>query len=836
MDAIAQNHHVDALWRDLMGVVAQRIAQHGAHPARTVVLLPYAQLMAVARQCWARRAPDGFAPRFETTRNWAGASAFEPGAYDLAFDSGRDLLTARALLARAGLEDRADALSARVVEAAKQLAPLAAAVVPAQRPAWAAKARAAVMLGMEPQALQLEAAIGRVALEWAAASGYVTDTLLAAGAMDDVDLLVVLQGLQEDPLQQALLRAAGAKGVSLPLAARGPRGALALHAASASDDEAERAAACVLRHVEAGRVPVALAATDRVLTRRVAALLAQAGAGMRDEQGWKLSTTRSAAQLMALLKGCAWDASSDEVLDWLKHAPAAPTGAVLGLERRLRRLGLREWRQLRDGDCGESAALRELFARVDAWRQAMQAPRPLGEWLAQLRDLMHETGQAQRLQRDDAGLQVLEALRLMEGGEDLLALPQAGRRMGLGDFRAWADDVLEAESFRPAPRADAPVVILPFEQTLGRPFAAIVLPGCDEQRLPPAPPPPGMWTAAQRDALGLPSRDQLEAAQRAAWAQAVQAPQVDILWREGDDSGEPLLPSPLVQALLFEGASLYPDAREVRELAPQPVASPRPQAAALRVELLSASAYEDLRRCPYRFFALRQLGLKEAEEVDGEVDKRDFGNWLHGVLRQFHESLRDHGEPAEGRAAHLDAIARGAMEGLRVEDGEFLPFQAGWPGVRDAYLDWQARHEREGAVFLEAESEHRFALGEVTLMGRIDRIDAVAGHRLLVDYKTEGAQATDARMKDPAEDTQLAFYAALLGDEPVQAAYLNVSERGKVKLVAHPHVLAARDLMRQAIAAELGRIATGEPLAALGDGRACEFCAARGLCRKDFWS
>jgi ATP-dependent helicase/nuclease subunit B len=30
-------------------------------------------------------------------------------------------------------------------------------------------------------------------------------------------------------------------------------------------------------------------------------------------------------------------------------------------------------------------------------------------------------------------------------------------------------------------------------------------------------------------------------------------------------------------------------------------------------------------------------------------------------------------------------------------------------------------------------------------------------------------------------------------------------------------------------------IAGGQPLPALGDGAACDFCQARGLCRKDFW-
>ena len=41
-------------------------------------------------------------------------------------------------------------------------------------------------------------------------------------------------------------------------------------------------------------------------------------------------------------------------------------------------------------------------------------------------------------------------------------------------------------------------------------------------------------------------------------------------------------------------------------LATNPTPHPMPTGEALPVQRLSASAYEDLRRCPYRFFALRQ--------------------------------------------------------------------------------------------------------------------------------------------------------------------------------------------------------------------------------------
>jgi ATP-dependent helicase/nuclease subunit B len=128
-------------------------------------------------------------------------------------------------------------------------------------------------------------------------------------------------------------------------------------------------------------------------------------------------------------------------------------------------------------------------------------------------------------------------------------------------------------------------------------------------------------------------------------------------------------------------------------------------------------------------------------------------------------------------------------------------------------------------------------LGPLKLAGRIDRIDRMpAGTTLVMDYKTEGLQATRDRMKVPLEDTQLAFYAALLPGREVQAAYLNISERGEITAVWHKELAEATQLLQDAIQAELRHIAEGAPLPALGEGRVCDFCAARGLCRRDAWS
>ena len=105
----------------------------------------------------------------------------------------------------------------------------------------------------------------------------------------------------------------------------------------------------------------------------------------------------------------------------------------------------------------------------------------------------------------------------------------------------------------------------------------------------------------------------------------------------------------------------------------------------------------------------------------------------------------------------------------------------------------------------------------------------------MIDYKTESAMVTRQRIGEPAEDTQLAFYAALMAPEAVRVGYLNVPERGKAELHEHEDVVALRDQLLQGIAQDMGRIARGAPLRALGRGGRCDYCSVRGLCRKDFW-
>lgn len=871
------SHPARLRWAALVSQVQAVQARCHADPRRTLVLVPYAQLMHEGRRAWSLVCPSGFSPRFESSRNWAASlQPFVPGPTDLSMDMARDSLVGAAFIDRVVPTRLEPALRsvmvARLVESARQLAPLAASVPPEDRLAWAAPLTEA--LALSAPSLQWESLLASLALAWASTSAYATDVLwgpLAAPGVG-VDALVVLQGYQQDPLASALAARWGDGATVLDLHGAGDPATTSqprLHACGDAEDEAQRATACVMAQVSAGRWPVALVANDRMLTRRVSAMLGAAGLTVFDETGWKLSTTHVAAQLMSLLRAADPRASMDDVIDLVKQAPVCDDAQVRTLEQQARDEGVATWRSAL-----RSTRLAPLLPPgLPAWLEALQPPRALAQWLADLRQGLQQCGFWADWLIDPAGLQVLQTLRLQEGAaEELLAVSEAlaqtaahsgsgGRsavapgRLSLAGFTAWVREVLEGASYMPRSPGESAVVILPLAQLLGRRFAATVVPGCDELHLNPSPELPGQWTAAQRATLGLPSRETLAQAAAHAWQTALAAPELDLLWRT-QERGEAVQPSPWVQALMPAAASSpSTDPRPLRSLRVQATVPPAPAVPDLLPGALSASAYQDLRDCPYRFFALRQLRLSDAPELQAEPDQRDMGNWLHAVLRAFHT---DRGEQRPGPEADRQLLDRLALEtaasmGLNAGEGGagFLPYQAVWPGLREGYLSWLADFEatdaRAGARFLEGEVAKSAQAGPYALMGTLDRVDLHDSPEgpipIVIDYKTESRSTTTERVRQPLEDTQLAFYAALLPHENVRAAYLSISDkrgdgpRDKAcLLLEQPEVLMAREQLLQGIQHDLDRIQAGQALPALGEGRVCEFCAARGLCRKDFWS
>ena len=874
LDASNLNPANPAYWRQLCTHIHADCVEKGVHLSRCVVLLPFAQLMPLARRYWAEVYASGFVPQFQTTSNWSHQLLpFVSEASDISFEMAQDVLKAAHLLKTAKLDVFAgldaiqqDLITTRLVEASHQLSACAAAIHPHKRLAWAADVRSNVFGGNVSPTFASESSIAQLALYWASTSAYASDVLF-----DDVlikiqaDYLFVLEGLQRDPLARALMLLWGDENATflspphteLPDNLAG----ITLHPAKDAHDEAQLAAACVLRLIEAGRTPVAIAATDRALTRRILAMLATQNVAIRDENGWILSTTRAAAKLMTYLKACAWNASTDSVLDFLKNSDAHILEAeqLAALEKAVRKANRASWSSwvaliASDTTLQEKQTnLLPATQKIETVRAGLQSPRILSAWLVALRTALESSGLLQVLEDDLAGVKVLEVLHIH--GNSAQNLPQSQDRWSLTEFTAWINTALESASYKPPYPDQAQAVILPMSQLLARPFAAAVLAGCDEARFDPSPILPGQWSPAERLALGLITRDEQDAATRAAWHIALQTPVCDVLWRQSESTGEPVLPSSLVQSLQLKlkqndqklAALDQPkEPRIQRNLEANPTPRPQPNGSQLPVTRLSASGYSKLRTCPYQFFALQQLGLKEDDELQENLDKREFGLWLHAVLSRFHEELKvsfelDKNMPVAGvfvaYTAMLNIASHAVILEQKIPDDAFLPWAATWPKVRDGYVNWLLGHQAAGWTFDQAEVWRELSIGNfgLKLVGQLDRIDkSTDGIAMVLDYKTESDSKTAKRLKEPLEDTQLAFYAALVGDETLEAAFVNVSEKLS-KTYAQPDIDHSRSALIEGILDDMQNISAGKSLPALGEGAACDYCAARGLCRKDFW-
>jgi ATP-dependent helicase/nuclease subunit B len=848
---LAPGEDIEAFWRRVAGTCADWLARQGAPLRDAVLLLPFAQQLAPARHAFLAR--GGWMPRITTSHSLA--SALGPTALaapdQLSGDAAIDAFTADRLLAgqswvqplkRSSPRDYRVAL-ARLVDTAQALARAAAQVPPQERPAFLDAARQR-LAALEAGPGLLERALAQVALAWVASDERrpATDTLFSLRP----SAWIWLRAGAPDPLARTLLSQAGDvpalcldADLDLDQAWAGFTPTARVEEAVAPDFEtlAGQAATAVIQHLNAGRRPVALLAQDRVVIRRVRALLARQGLPVHDETGWTLATTPAAAAVMALLRAALAGGAVDDWLAWLKSALA--TGwDVQGLESRCRRFGWRQAAQL------DAATLPPAEGAVWQWaRRQLEplagGPRSLGGWLVAL-------GQA---------LKGLAPLTEVEGGEALLETlwisrnPWAGSaheaalaqtRLRPEEFLAWVDDTLEAAQFEPSQEAGAAeVIITPLARAMLRPFGAVVLPGADAATLGPVNPQAGLLADADAAALGLPSLAERREAEASGLAQLLRVPVLTLLRCEFADA-EPLPPSPLLERLAGAAARAglalpsWVDERAPVATAPQPQARATADAGGRLPAALSASAIDALRNCPYQFFSRVLLGLREADELEQETTKRDYGTWLHAVLKRFHEA-RDGDDEAALRAAAETELAL-------LDAVDFLPFSAAFERLRPLYLAWLAEAEASGQRYAAGEVDREarpFAapLDGLVVKGRIDRIDEAAGQTWLLDYKTGDAKALKDKVAAKLEDTQLATYALLSGAEPgLQAAYLVLDDGKGIALLPHEEVSATALALRDGLQDDLAAMRSGAPLPALGEGRVCDYCEARGLCRKDDWT
>lgn len=846
-----------------------------------VVLLPFAQHLALARKAWAHL--GRWTPRLETTRSWASSLGptvlAKPG--EITFDAAIDALAARAMLegfswaqAMHRSDPRAFRLAVtRFTEAAHGFAQAAASVAPAYRAAYWDTARAA--LSQQAGPASLEKSLSLVALEWAASSAPTP----ATDACFDLtpSALVQVQAGGSDRLANSLLANAAARGVPVfrivldaafeeALQGVTPMAQVSLGVTDQFEEQAQLCAATVVDEVLAGHTPVAIAATDRVLLRRVRSLLDRAGAVVSDETGWTLATTPAAAQIGNLLEVARHDASLDDWLAWLKTALAqrlrehAGPGCVEQLEKACRARAWSRPAEVRVDRLSASAGRLWTAAREHAHQLVVRGEIPLAQWIEILKRALGALDGEAVLSTLAAGSDVLSALWISrqpwQGSAHDAVLQQT--RIDQAGFAAWVSETLEDTQSAPSVEESPDVIVTPLARTMLRPFGAVVIPSADATNLGAVSPGMELLGDATAKRAGLPTRDDRRQSAEAHLLQALRAPRV-IFLRSRFKGKDPLAPSPLLErlSLALHAAGLPPmaaltDPRQSQEVAQAWKARSTAVGAGLLPRSLSASAVEALRDCPYKFFARVLLGLGEDRELDAEADKRDYGNWLHAVLHDFHVARQARGEAApaltmDEEHALLDELGEKNRRQMGLTEAEFMPYLASFARFKPAYLAWALEREAEGTLFHEGEAACEVKpwgefpeLAELILGGRIDRIDRDAKGYSLLDYKTGDSKKLKDKVASPLEDTQLAVYGVLMradvSDAVHSAGYIALDQSGgKLVEVLHKDVGTSAATLVAGLAEDLKQIQRGDSMPALGEGTACQFCEMRGLCRRDEW-
>lgn len=650
-------------------------------------------------------------------------------------------------------------------------------------------------------------------------------------------------------------------------------GKLSLFGAANAEQEAWAAVLSIRGWLQGGAKYIAIVAQDRLVARRLRALLEREHILVKDEAGWRISTTSAATAVSRWLDVVSEGFHHRDLLDLLKSPfvlfdveAIRRRELVHRLERIIRRHNVVEGLEAIvaavarfDEASASDSDLRPLIARLHQAARAQLPSRddghvPLGAWLNRLREALEVLGVARGLEHDAAGRQLIDLLRTRAE-----ALADDRQPFTFHEWRGWLNGEFETAEFVDA-GIESPVVFTQLAGTRLQRFDKVLLLGADAAHLPGSPAPARFFNQRVRASLGLSTQDATnEILRRDLVALFVLAGEVRVSWQTQRD-GEPNAASPLVEVLQAIHRHGFDDPLHAVELsawlreteppagdssAEHPRRPPRPQAAALTPAGVSVSGYASLVNCPYQFFARHMLSLNEADEVEEQIAKSDFGEAVHRILNAFHRRVPMTGAMADDECLRLlGELSAREFAPLLARNPLAAAYQAEWNGMMENYLAWQRGREDEGWRFHAAEICHEHALqlsdgATLTLRGRLDRVDVnPAGGLAVMDYKMRAASQLRKGAAEPGEDVQLASYALLLqlgGTPPVEAGYIALERHAIIPVLfpGDPGEIAAHTAVR--LDATFTAMRAGAELPAQGVATVCGFCEMRGLCRRDYW-
>jgi ATP-dependent helicase/nuclease subunit B len=495
--------------------------------------------------------------------------------------------------------------------------------------------------------------------------------------------------------------------------------------------------------------------------------------------------------------------------------------------------------------------------------------------LKQLEANLQATGMAQNLEKDSAGKQLLEALKTF----DLSKTQYQDMPIRLSEWLSLLKTVIEGSSYQEAGKeSQATLSILPLSSTRLRDFDAVVVVGCDEQQLPAYSEPPLFFSDALNQLLKTSTIAMQFVQQARDLSQLlVSCPQVDLLWQSKSGSGEPLRPSAWIQRLqnqiewqaiptqlkkrAFEAAPMRMSVAHFEEALPMPLS-------------MSPSAYKALRDCPYRYYVRSLLGLRKNKGFDEGFDASLAGQTLHKLLKRFYHALKtqEHTNSSikvdiEQRRAWMEQSLNTHSEqefaSLIEGDARVLGTLRDWQKQIPSFVDWQLQRELAGWQYLDGELKVGFDLpfqdadgnlNFIRIEGVADRFDVQVENSKLasvLDYKNQRFEKVKLRADHILDDPQLLIYARAANEEQEnhqlsgyqvrQAEWVALKAditKGEEKALRGQEVVEMPVMMQrfsEQITEDVEQLWAKKPMQAFAPEGVCQYCEARGICRKGIW-
>jgi len=592
-----------------------------------------------------------------------------------------------------------------------------------------------------------------------------------------------------------------------------------LLSANRFEELAWMAAKSVEQHIIAGKQNIALVAQDRLAARRTRALLARFGPALaiRDETGWKLSTTRAAAALhswLSLIRAPKEGPSAADLLEFLQNPfvdipailgkePQVCNGLITELEDRLIASQAHSgWESfyiamegVRYGNVFRQAPANPLLlellqivrGRAVQWRSKNV---DVSQAYQRLQGDITAFGMATTLAADSAGKQLLDVLLTLE-----LPLQQNKAKpiqLRLSEWISLLSSAIEEASYQEGSKqAQANLSILPLSSTRLREFDAVIVVGCDENQLPAFSEPPLFFSEALNRLLhGSTIEHEFKQQARDLSQLLVSCPAVDLLWQSKSSNGEPIRAAAWIQRLQMalpdwnlEGQDTSPGSvKRVGTSERMDGASATPSAVLPLPLSMSPSAYRTLRDCPYRYYVRSLLGLRKQHGFDEGIDASLAGQTIHSVLHQFFRALKTHeqtdlaviayGSPARRAwmVQHLNQTSERIFARFIAGDERVLGVLRDWQKQIPSFIEWQLQREAEGWRYLDGEIHVGFDLpfttedGDLRMMrieGYVDRIDINinSASAAVLDYKHQTIKKVRDRAASVLDDPQLLIYA-----------------------------------------------------------------------------